>query len=183
VLWVVLSVARRLRAKRTAIVPVAARPSLQEFFEAGDYRTPRALRLVQNTPRLPLAEITFDPGAPASVAGRVHPFPAAKTISLFGVQMDALPPGSQTSSTSERSSVSPLASQPRLASVHRFPKLSSNPLQPMAVPGIRKSPQPDRSAEVRRLDLSKYGEQTGDLTDPYTRSLNSAVRGKWSRGI
>lgn len=182
-LWVTFSVARRLRSKRTATIAAAARTSLQEFFEAGEYRTPRSLRLVQHAPRLPLAEITFDPGISAAAAARVRHFPSTATISLFGMKTDAEPLASQISSNAEAGVSSSPAAKPRLASIHSFPKLGVNGYQSATAPGSRKSPQPDRSAEVRRLDLSKYGEQSGDLTDPYTRNLTAVERGKWSRGI
>jgi len=183
VLWVMLAIVRRLRSRRTVEVPAVSRTSLQEFFEAGEYRTPRSLRLVQNTPRLPLAEITFDQGIAAPAAASARPLPLSATVSLFGVKMEAPPPALHLSSISEQSLASSPAARPRLASIHSFPKLDASRSQPAASPGLRKSPQPDRAAALRRLDLSRYGEQTGDLTDPYTRNLNAFVRGKWSRGI
>lgn len=177
VLWVMLSVARRLRAKRRDKIPALAGSAPREFFEAGEYRTPRSLRLVQNTPRLPLAEILFD--APAAAPGRVQAMPAKAAVSLFGVKMDVVPLSAPIASTKEQGNAPSPAAEPRLASIHRFPKPSANRLQSAA---SKKSPQPERST-LRRLDLSRFGEHTGDLTDPYTRNLTAVARGKWSKGI
>ena len=186
VLWVILSIARRLRTNRTASNQSAIRPALQEFFEAGEYRTPRSLKLVQNRSRVPLAEVPFDQKVHSPVVERVRPFASASVtpISLFGVKMGSAPPESQPAPALEATDAFSAAMKPRLASIHRFPDAGTTRPSPEAASIVRKSPQSDRSGEVRRLDLSHYGEQMGDLTDPYTRGLTaSGIRGKWNRGI
>lgn len=66
VLFVVFAVARRIRRRRALAAKAPQRRftlHAQEFFEAGEFRTPRPLRLEQEIfkqkPRLPLSKITF----------------------------------------------------------------------------------------------------------------------------
>lgn len=190
-LWIALALARRIHLSQLLQPRPVRRPNpTQEFFEAGEYRTPRPLRLeqeiLQQKPRLPLSEITFVPQRQAPVANvskvanvthadtpiRHAPEPisirsAPAYATLFGAKV----PIERIDSQLRPDAANPLTPTSEVATVN---SVSISPPVPFSL--HRRPPQPSRQSGLRRrIDLSQYNTtDMGDLTDPYTHPLRGS---------
>ena len=196
VLWLALSLARRIRRDQDARKgPVAAQPPAMEFFEAGEFRTPRALRLNQAI-------------APQRVRRKLEDFATADGVSQLRAHANLRPirghqssPDIPVTSVLDRDtrreierevSLNALAKEPApgavtseaviidsklhfiTAETSQRPEAVSRDTSPRDISGERKSPQSARSGTFRRVDLSHYNKDMGDLTDPYTQSMRGS---------
>jgi hypothetical protein len=189
-LWVALSFTRRVklhRSLRRRPAPRRRRWQTQEFFEAGEFRTPRLLTLKQhldhtvaqagtrNRRRLALrdrpvldrpyastnlVDLSSPPTFPAPYRVPVTSFPASSAQARTGTSL-LLPPAHPAGHRQNVISISNAAPTP---------------------PHQRKAPQPTRPQDwhssMRRVDLSRFGKNTGalgDLSDPYTSFSRSAA--------
>ena len=222
VLWIALALARRIRLAQLLQMRPAHRPAAasvqQEFFEAGEFRTPRPLRLEQEIlkqrPRRHLSEVSFPhnpsqhsisgPALTAELAPAEEPLvdkgevPQAKTSlapqPASRADLSELRPPSRTQ---------PIPIRPATAYASLFgqtveiARIGSNPrtmepevLTPDAEAAIsnaarkvapveftlhRRPPQSAKPSGLRRrIDLSHYNSEMGDLTDPYTNPLRGS---------
>ena len=186
-MWVALALARRIRlAQLLQARPVRPVSTPREFFEAGEFRTPRPMHLeqeiLQQKPRRPLSEITFSPGlaAPAIPASTPEPDklkvdgpdpapsrPSAATYAtLFGESIAIAHIGSHAQPTAHDAVQSSLTNE----------SLHPAPVKPaLAFTLHRKQPPVARQSGLRRrLDFSQYNNKDmGDLTDPYTHQMRA----------
>ncbi len=178
VLWVALALARRIRLGQVLTAKPNAKPvripPAREFFEAGEFRTPRPLHLDQEIfkqkPRRPLADINLSfedqtPSVAASVADlRRHNSPEIVPIrprstayaTLFGQNV----------------SITQIETRNEGGNGARRPATDGS-LTSLPVDVTRRiPPKPDRASGLRRrVDLSQFNNDLGDLTDPYTNLL------------
>jgi len=144
--WAVLAAARHLRARRERRVKPLQQDHLTEIFEAGEFREPRSLRLVQN-----LVQDVLKP--------RAQQLEEAPSESSFARTREDIRPQP------------PIAPRPRILK----PAAAVRPQQTIFVER-RKGPQSVQPAAVeRRADWALYNKDLGDLTDPYTQPLRSAT--------
>lgn len=178
-MWIALALARRIRLAQLLLSSRSIARSLpgQEFFEAGEFRTPRALRLeqeiLQQKPRRPLSEIVFKPSRPLAASRELHSSnrtpaipepipirsPATTYASLFGETIEVVRPDSHLQHRGPEAGVAhaTLVSPPVPFTIHRKP------------------PQIARTSGLRRrVDLSHFNKDMGDLTDPYTHPLRGS---------
>lgn len=194
VLWVALALARRVRLGQVLGAksrPVRHLPS-REFFEAGEFRTPRPMHLdqeiFQQKPRRALAEITFFPERPAQDTSRsapdlpstpkaLPPKPASNPsvpayATLFGQTVSI----SQIESHPAPVPAAKAARTPPVIINAPLPAAAVNPIvAPVDHDSRRIAPQSDRVSGLRRrIDLSHFNKDMGDLTDPYTNPLRGS---------
>jgi hypothetical protein len=144
--WAVLAAARHLRARRERRGTPLQQGRLTEIFEAGEFREPRSLRLVQN-----LVQDVIKP--------RAQQLEEALRESSFASTREDIRPQP------------PIAPRPRILK----PAAAVRPQQTIFVER-RKGPQSARPAAVeRRADWALYNKDLGDLTDPYTQPLRAAT--------
>jgi len=175
--WAVLTVAKRLRARRQKGSKPLAQAPLQEIFEAGEFRTPRSLRLIQN-----LDQNVAQPRTEQPIESPAQPPLAA---ALAARRRDDRAQDSQRSDVSSSPRSDHNSGQPgapeRLASpmpLLPLPKLTLAPRAPEAVfVERRKAPQSVRPASDRRADWALYNKDLGDLADPHPQPLRSATAG------
>jgi len=186
VLWISLALARRIRLGQVlSAKPKPVRnPATREFFEAGEFRTPRPLHLDQEIfkqkPRRPISDINVPFERRPSLAGQPfsHPTaakierahntepipmrqPAAAYATLFGQSMSIAQIEGKTEARDEGSIESHrLGANVPSASIDFSRRL---PPQPVRTSGLR-----------RRIDLSHFNKDLGDLTDPYTNPLRGS---------
>ncbi len=189
-LWIALALARRIRLGQLLQARPARPVSLpREFFEAGEFRTPRPMHLeqeiLQQKPRRPLSEITFsaersavattapDVTKPDVVSPQPTPIrqPSATYASLFGASVAI----AQIDSHAALAVFEPAANSDDDAIADAAPVLAPVP-SPVPFPLHRKQQQvPRQSGLRRRLDFSQYNNKDmGDLTDPYTQQLRGS---------
>jgi hypothetical protein len=181
VLWAVLATMRRIRLNKRISARRARSASAWEFFEAGESRTPRTLRLTQDLSLLrqlsPISELDHQPFERSK-----QPAPAdlpPRPVLLF-------------SADSHRSSPTPIqdfkaqdARSTNDAGPTLTPKKSQVAQIDIAAAGLSKRRKLINHSALRRIDLSRYGTQgSGDLTDPYTHPLRgSGIQGASLRSI
>lgn len=196
VLWVALSLTRRIRltpGKRTRTSHRARRWFTQEFFEAGEFRTPRALPLRQEVsqvrPRRALRSETATRGDLRNIEP-THNL-QEQTLGPPPVVIRSMrahpgqPKAAQTEEpvTAKKGTVIPFTGPNSGLSSSRIFKPGANPPSQSTFLG-RKLPQLSRPAGVRRVDLSQYSRYSdhgsaqnthmGDLSDPYTHPLRGS---------
>ena len=216
VLWVALALARRIQRNQGLNVRSNRRPAAREFFEAGEFRTPRSLTLNQEIhqqrPRRPLAEI-------ASASNPEGESSAWNSLARNPLTQKSAARNAQTANTDIRNGHISRDSEPKVLtsppsratfdqesgritiSDSRPPSILSSPTpatpflptaedtdlitasagpEPTQFPGHRIPPSPDRVSGLRRrVDLSHYTKDMGDLTDP---SYNHSRQGSGTRG-
>jgi hypothetical protein len=171
VLWLALSLARRIRRDRMVRDTPAPRLSAVEFFEAGEFRTPRSLRLDQKIIQQTTQRSVEVPDAVLPVASRPR---GTKPIPSFEPRPKSQAVATNTVPISESLVPQAVIIDSKLNFVLPEPERSTE-TPPHDMPrrdfsGERKSPQSARSGTFRRVDLSHYNKDMGDLTDPYTQS-------------
>lgn len=181
VLWVALALARRIRLTQVWSIRSTPRvPLSQEFFEAGAYRTPRPLRLEQEIlrrrPRPALSDIDFPHDLLSAAAGVTAVLPELHPKTVHA----ALPQGAIFASIFGRSvAIAPIGVRQGVQRGTLLPEgvsgiaendnsRASSTSAPSELSLHRRPPQPSRSSGLRRIDLSHYNRDMGDLTDPYT---------------
>jgi hypothetical protein len=172
VLWVVLALARKVRRNEARASKVVRSGPPWEFFEAGEFRTPRPLRLTQELPRRPLSEISFPAGqlrsAPQSQGLRSSNPDPTSPISLFGVGGIPRPANRPAQGPASRYTASPAT-------------LSATAVQPSQIRPVyfgqqqadapRKPPQSATRSGMRQVDLSLNDQERSDLADPYMETI------------
>jgi hypothetical protein len=143
--WAVLAAARHLWARRERRGKPLQQGCLTEIFEAGEFREPRSLRLVQN-----LVQDVIKPRAQ---------------------QLEETPSESSFASTREAIGPQPIAPQPRILK----PAAPVRPQQTIFVERRKGPQSVQPAALERRADWALYNKDLGDLTDPYTQPLRSAT--------
>jgi len=177
-LSVALSFTRRVKIQRIRRrrPPLRRRWQTQEFFEAGEFRTPRRLRLRQE-----LARTGTRPARALALTNRAvvdRPLASAKPVVLCPPGTFLAPyrvPVTSFPTVPARRGAAHLQPSDHPAA-HRQNVISISNLAPPAPPR-RKAPQPARPDSMRRFDLSRFGKNTGgpgDLSDPYTSLLRSS---------
>jgi hypothetical protein len=152
VFWAVLTVAKRLRVRGQKASKPRTQAPLQEIFEAGEFRTPRSLRLIQN----------LDQNVAQHTTRRRDD-------------------RAQSSQSSDLNSSQPAAPEHLASPLLPLPKLTLATRPPEAVfVERRKAPQSVRPAIDRRADLALYNKDLGDLADPQPQPLRSATGGRTS---
>jgi hypothetical protein len=153
-LWAALAAARQLRARRRQILHLdlrSPRPP-QEVFEAGEFRTPRSLRLIQNVTRSVIVSTTE-----AQPALPLH----ADSASLHGEQ--------EQKKKQEQRRRRPSAASPLTTAL-------PVPLPAPPITDRRKSPQSVRPAAEHGTDRALYNRDLGGLTDPpHTQPLRAVT--------
>jgi hypothetical protein len=202
VLWVALALARHIRFTPS----IRARRSLgtrrwftQEFFEAGEFRTPRALRLRQEVLRARpsgLLQTGGESDADAAVKHKrrilnprplsIQPIPIRAAASGLGTAQSGEPvpakKGAVISISAPMSSAPTSGPTPGTRSIRALHP-AADALSDSTF-GQRRPPQPSRPHGVRRVDLAQYSRpsddgsapntEMGDLSDPYTHSLRGS---------
>jgi hypothetical protein len=139
--WVAISVARRLKRQQAGRVVFSAPAFSQEFFEAGEFRTPRSLRLIQDVarwrPRQTALKDQVMAGEHLITVGRNSHSELARRLAASSF------PGPEYGAPTQHSG-SLFAAEERTRSF------------------------PARPVKMRRIDLSRFRENPGDFTDPYT---------------
>jgi hypothetical protein len=148
-LWAALAAARHLRAGRQRILQLGSQRPLQEVFEAGEFRTPRSLRLVQSITRSVTRSATSS-GTEAQPVPEFHPRLREEKRRRR-----------QSAATPLVIALEPAAPMPPL---------------PAPLADRRKAPQSVRPAAEDGTDRALYNRDLGGLTDPpYTPPLRAAT--------
>jgi len=189
-----LLLVRRSRRRHKASEKPATHPPAMEIFEAGEFRTPRALRLTQEIAQQGLRRNLLDYApAPNPLPREPHRaqvapirelqssplMPQVPAANLFPI--DEVPHQTKGQVPRETPLETHLeavivGSKLQFVSAER-PQQVEAPLfetPPRDISGERKPPQPARSGTFRRVDLSNYNRDLGDLTDPYTNSARGS---------
>jgi hypothetical protein len=171
VFWAVLTVAKRLRVRGQKASKPRTQAPLQEIFEAGEFRTPRSLRLIQNLDQNVAQHTTEQPAQqPTEQALPAAPLAARRRDDR-----------AQSSQSSDLNSSQPAAPEHLASPLLPLPKLTLATRPPEAVfVERRKAPQSVRPAIDRRADLALYNKDLGDLADPQPQPLRSATGGRTS---
>jgi len=141
----VLAAARHLRARRERRGKPLQQGRLTEIFEAGEFREPRSLRLVQN-----LVQDVLKPRAQQPAE--------APSESSFASAREGIRPQP------------PVAPRPRI-----LKPAAVRPQQTIFVERRKGPQSVRPAAIEHRADWALYNKDLGDLTDPYTQPLRSAT--------
>jgi hypothetical protein len=148
-IWATLAAARHLRARRQQTLHLRSQRPPQEVFEAGEFRTPRSLRLMQSVIRF--GTRSASPSTPeAQRAPEFHPR------------------SRKEKRRRRQSPAAPLAMALQPAA----------PVPPLPTPlaDRRKAPQSVWPAAKHSSDRALYNRDLGNLTDsPYTQPLRAAT--------
>jgi len=198
VLWIALAAARRIQRGRRRPRPSSAeirsgvprvaasleRPT-QEIFEAGEFRTPRSLRLVQSV-------------APKSIlrpsGSRDLPGPPPSDASADSLLASLSTPPNRNLTLNQATSPSPSPSLPKASLVQEAAPERRSPdpgEDAVPTPSERLSDIPERRWQglagrkkeargvvLQREDWALYNKDLGDLTDPYTQPVRIASNGR-----
>lgn len=156
VLWIALSLARRLRTAQSKENKRSEHATTTEFFEAGEFRTPRPMRLNQE----------------------IRPKRQQAVVESAADDERVKAPSAETLAPAHRSGLRLVtATKPQPVVSGEDAQTNMQPSE-ITISGEntarRKSPQPSRASGFRRVDLSHYTGDMGDLTDPYTHPLRGS---------
>jgi hypothetical protein len=151
--WALLAAARHLRTRREPSRKRRPHKPMTEIFESGEFRTPRASRLVRK-----LVQEVAQSRLQTPQASRNGAFPE---------------PSASPREAEPKYPPREPASLPRPMILK-----SAAPFRPSQTIFVerRKAPQSVRPAGIeQRADWALYNKDLGDLTDPYTQPLRSAT--------